>query len=299
MMRRGLRGGTGAAGTGLATLLACSSGEHTGDTDRSHDIPAGWNTVTGNCGITLSAPKVLATAGVPDAECVAGFSTDVCAFNASLGHDVDPLRDGPGHIAGSYVSEDITVDGRPAQLVRSIGPTAANSHFIGVHVSSVWKEDPETGFTLTGLCPSGVEQEARQVVGSVRLPENAAAAAVPLEPTPDCSGPDERAVEGYALGASCPRPRVRVPGICAVGAELNGSTGNGAMLCFVAGEDLYYAHVQFGESVIGTGARHGHGDLFADQLSPAESERCAALIAQLPAWSTERTFSGYVPGPCP
>lgn len=287
------------AAVGLATLLACSAGERPGDSDGSRDIPADWNTVTGNCGITLSAPNVLATSGVPDAECVAGFNTDVCAFNASLGRDVNPLRNGPGNIAGTYVSEDITLDGRPARLVRSVGPTAANSHFIGVHVSSIWEDDPEAGFTLTGLCPAGVEKEARQVVSSVRLPESAAAAAVPLEPTPDCSGADERAVEGYALGAGCPGPRVRVPGICAVGAELSGSTGSGSMLCFVAGEDFYYAHVQFGESVIGTGARHGHGDLFADQLSPAESERCAALIAQLPAWSAERTFPGYVPGPCP
>lgn len=101
-------------------------------------------------------------------------------------------------------------------------------------------------------------------------------------PVPDCNGNDERAITGYALGHGCVAEKVIVPGVCATGAQRSASSGTGTMLCFVTADgDYYWAFVQYGESVTATGAKHGHGELFGNQLDREQSARCDALIRPL------------------
>lgn len=285
----------------LAALASCGTEHAAPDEAAAAPVPADWTTAHGNCGLALTGPSTLAIPGGPGQGCKARFAAG-CFYEASLGPGLEQFDPGPIGEGVSYSSEDTSIDGRPARLWISRGRAPSNHYIVGVQIFSVWSDSPETGLVLVGSCGSEAEQATgRAVLNTLRLPVDAAAAAVLLEPTPDCSGDDERSIEGYLLGSVCPGPRVRVPGVCAVGARRNGAFGTGDTLCFVAGADFYVAHVSFGEYLIGTGARNSRGQAWLDQLSVAEASRCAELIGQLPkADPTRPSITGeYFAPPCP
>lgn len=295
-----------AFGFGALALSGCGpeteKGADAGPSEMSDaaSIPAGWKTVTGNCGLTLSAPSPLATPGNSASGCAAGFATEGCFFDVTLGVGIEQFDPGPIGEGVGYTSEAITVDGRAAQLYRSQGRASSNHLIVGLYVRTVWNDAPDVSLMVVGTCTDASRAEAPVIFSTLRLPADEAAAAMPLESSADCTGEEERPIEGYLLGNPCPGPRVRVPGVCAVGARRNGATGNGSQLCFVAGDAFYAAHVSYGEYVIGSGARHGRGELFSSQITSEETTRCAALIAQLPKpdGAQIRITNEYIAPPC-
>jgi hypothetical protein len=91
---------------------------------------------------------------------------------------------------------------------------------------------------------------------------------------------------------------VTVPGICALGARANGSSGTGPMTCFVTTEgDYYWAFARYGEILAGPATRHGRGPHQPTELTPAEDARCKALVDLL-GMGEDSGFGEYVYPSC-
>lgn len=296
-----------------SAILACGSveryapmtGEEPDGTREASatEIPEGWVRVEGACGIGLSAPKLIAVPAQGADTCVAKFESGTCTYLADLGHVANPL-DSPDYDTSAYAIERVRVEGHSGRLVRSVGRDEFRNFFAGLHVPSIWGES-SPGVTIMANCGSEEAQEtARRVLQTLTLPDDAQAAARALSPPADCAGYDQRPIRGFVLGESiaCNAEKVVVPGACAVGAMTHDSIGTGDMLCFADTDgSLYWAFVAFGEHVLTTGARHGGGELWRDELEPTEAARCtqrAEALRDAEGASFAIVSGEYIPPPC-
>ena len=264
-------------------------------------VPDSWVTTKGGCGLSLTGPGLLAIPRMGVDSCVTSFASEGCSYEADLGSFSNPLRD---FAADLFVVEEVHVDGKPARLVHSRSGGAQNDYFAGLHVPALWGVSSTVAVTITVSCVSEPTFEtALRVLQTLKLPASDQAAAVPLQPTPSCTGHDERPIEGYALGAGCAESKLPVPGVCAFGAKTNNAIGTGNMLCFVTPDERYFwAFVKFGEYVVSTTwTRHGRGELWPNQLPPDWIARCEALTESLKATQGDAfaVVSGeYMAGAC-
>lgn len=101
--------------------------------------------------------------------------------------------------------------------------------------------------------------------------------------TPTCTGSDQRTVTGYRLdGETCVHPQEALPGMCATGAQANGSAGTGQHVCFVsATQEYFWAFIDFAEEITGSGYRQGRSRGGEGQLSSAEADECQTRVKKL------------------
>jgi hypothetical protein len=245
-------------------------------------VPGEWKRVQGSCGISMQAPTLVTQPARGIDSCVAEFVAPGCTYSADLGGFSAKLTD---YDAPDYSVESVRVAGRVARLVTSIGAPGANLYFVGIHFPApLWGGAGMVSATVVASCNTPAAQDtARLVLQSLELPADSSATATQPAETVGCSGEDIRPVTGYRLGGSCVEGKMEVPGTCALGAKINGATGSGVMVCFVSqAGDYYWAHVAFGETLGGTGSRHGGGEAIqASQLEPAQEVKCRELVALL------------------
>ncbi len=261
--------------------------------------PDSWQRVTGNCGITLRAPALVATRSQGIDSCVAGFQGPDCSYSADLGGFSDRLTRYDED--GGFSVETVSVAGKSARLVVSKERQEDQRYFVAIHVPGpFWPDAPRVTLSIAAFCFSEKGRDtARNVLQTVELPE--ANRYYPLPETASCVGDDIRPIAGYRLGKSCVDAKVPVPGICALGARANFATGSGNMICFVSPTGEYYwAHVVYGEYLAGPGSRHGGGQTTASELTAAEEARCNMLVDALPDAGVANTITSERSyGACP
>jgi len=124
-------------------------------------LPADWIEVSADRAFTLMAPRGTLFVRTPGIDSFTGvFNGPGFAVHVDYGAHADPLQRDPG--TETFLSLDITVDGRPAKLVTARTPGAPRSYFLGLHVPHV-RRSVSGAIKLTLTCDLQGPQDSAMV----------------------------------------------------------------------------------------------------------------------------------------